>query len=241
LLGEGVVIAGLYAQYWTARTTRRGELIPGFADLVGTSELDPEWGRELVELVVAAGAAHAESLATTERAPESPMKRAAVVLREVKAALAFAFDGSRFTKARAALAKVSRLHPQPKSQDDMALALEGFAGLGKDHRAHLGEISGFDVKLLDEAATLAVRLRERSGENRLAERSRASREALALRNRLLNGLYERMSHIRRAARYLFREHPHIVRQFTSEPNRTRQRKYYEARRGVPSQDTRPSS
>lgn len=228
LLGEAVVVAGLYGRYWAARKTRRGAVLPGFADLAETSELAPETGREILELVVSAGAAHAEYLAASERAPESPMKRAAVVLAELKAAFEFAFDGPAFATARASLVKLAKQYPRPKSQDDMALALEGFAGLGRQQRTRLQKVTGFDTTLIDEAATLALKLRERSGDNLLTKRHHESSDVQALRNRLLNGLYERLSQIRRAARYLFREHPHIVRQFTSEPNRVRQRRFREA-------------
>jgi hypothetical protein len=195
----------------------------------------------MLELVVAAGAAHAEYLAASERAPESPMKRAVVVLGEVKAAFEFAFDGPTFASARAALAKLSKQYPRPKSQDDMALALEGFAGLGRQHRARLHKLSGFDTTLLDEAATLALKLRERSGDNLLTKRHHEASDVQALRNRLLNGLHERLGRIRRAARYLFREHPHIVRQFTSEPNRVRQRRFREATKRATSRGSEPAT
>jgi hypothetical protein len=85
--------------------------------------------------------------------------------------------------ARAGFAKISKLYPRPKSQDDMALALEGFAGLGKQHRAHLAKVSGFDVKLLEEAVILAIRLRERSGEALLAQGSRDASEPKRARQR----------------------------------------------------------
>jgi len=97
----------------------------------------------------------------------------------------------------------------------MALAIEGYAALAGKYRDSLAKIQGFDVALLDEARPLAAALREQSAAALTRTNADTQRESLALRNRLLTLLTERVKRARRAASYVFRNHPDIVRKFTS--------------------------
>ena len=97
----------------------------------------------------------------------------------------------------------------------MALALEGYAELAGQHQDGLGQLAGFDVNLIEEARALAAALREQSAIALTRATPDAQRQALALRNRLLTLLADRVKRVRRAASYVFRSHPEITRKFTS--------------------------
>jgi hypothetical protein len=97
----------------------------------------------------------------------------------------------------------------------MALALEGYAELAGRHRDPLSKIAGFDVNLVEEARVLAAALRQQSAAALIRTTPDAQRQALALRNRLLMLLIDRVKRVRRAAAYVFRNNPEIVRKFTS--------------------------
>jgi hypothetical protein len=108
----------------------------------------------------------------------------------------------------------------------MALGLDSFAGLADLYRKELGKVAGFDLELIAEARSLADALRQRSALQLAQGNLNEQRATLALRNRLLTRLLERVANVRRAAQYLFRAHPDIARRFTS----THERKQRSARR-----------
>jgi hypothetical protein len=233
LVGEAVLLAMAYQFHSRPRQRRGGSAVPGFSEAASASTLDEHTGHELLELVMAIGAVNAEYNFAKESFGESPMVRAKEVKREIRAALEFTFDDGKHTLADKQLQKVSDAHRRSRGHAEMAVALEAFAALAAEHKQELKRVIDFDVAMIDEAIGLAGALRVRSAETRHAGTFSGSDDLIALRNTLLNLLGERMQRIRRAGRYLFRDHPDITRQFTSEYQRTRRRESRRKKGGEP--------
>lgn len=112
-------------------------------------------------------------------------------------------------------------HVDSFSQDAMASALEDYALLAEQHRSRMAGYGGFNEAYIDEARALAVQLFEQSagtvGPEILSERE----AALDLRNRLLGLMQKRVNHVRTMTRFVFRNHPEIIRKSTSAFERRR--------------------
>jgi hypothetical protein len=223
ILGEAVELGMLYQAYWSPNQTNDGETLPSFSEAEEKSALYEELGMEIYELHAAVAKLQADYLRTVELRQDSPMARAEAVLQELKATLEFAFDDDEETLEDEQLESVAAAYPRASSQDVMALALEAYAGLANEHRARVSGLPGFDEALISEAQSLAQALRSRSGEALLADLRSGASDVIDERNRLLTLLLERVQRVRRAARYVFRAYPQIVRNFTSSYERTRRR------------------
>jgi hypothetical protein len=191
VLGEAIDVATLFDHHWTEQPFKGSRKLPGFEGIAVTSLLTKETGSEIREL----------QLAITAAQSDYP--------------LAYLFDDGVHDDADEQLASVEKAFPNSGSQDAMALGLEGFADLADRYSADLAKIAGFDVALIAEARTLAASLRERSAELLTKANPSEQRAVLALRNRLLTLLFERVQRVRRAAQYLFRGQPDVLRKFTS--------------------------
>jgi hypothetical protein len=116
-----------------------------------------------------------------------------------------------------------------------ALALQGYAELARLNESGLTAITGFDVTLIEEARTVAAALREQSASALTRTNPDAQRRVLGLRNRLLTMLIDRVRRARRTAQYVFRDHPEVIRKFSSAYERrqraTRRRNAKEAEEG----------
>lgn len=121
---------------------------------------------------------------------------------------------------------MERAFPGSGSQDALAPGLDSFAGIADRYRKELGQVAGFEVDLIAEARSLADALRQRSAHQLTQGNVNEQRATLALRNRLLSLLFERVANVRRAAQYLFRNQTDIARRFTS----SHERKQRSARR-----------
>jgi hypothetical protein len=133
----------------------------------------------------------------------------------IRSTLEFLFDDDVQDDADTQLENLRAAFADSASQDAMALALEGYAELASKHQEKLTDIEGFDVALVDEARTLAAALRQQSAVALTHTTLDAQRQALGLRNRLLLLLIDRVKRVRRAAAYVFRNQPDIIRKFTS--------------------------
>jgi len=143
------------------------------------------------------------------------MDRARYVVSEIKAALEYLFDDGVEDDRDAQLAAVGKAHAaDPDTADALALELVDHAELASRHRDELVEQCWFDAALIDEASRLAKALGERPATSQ-AGAPVEQKKALDLRNRIATLLWQRMSQVRAAARYVFRHHPMIVREVTS--------------------------
>jgi hypothetical protein len=221
IFGEAVDVAMLFNAYWQPTTRTNGPPLPGFIGVAARSAITENTGGEIYELQAAAGKLHAEYAKAVQTPGGSPMVRAEFVLNEVRATLEFIFDDDEHTLVDDQLEKLASTHSAPTSQDTMAVALEAYVSLAEDHREELTGIQGFDVAMLDEARALAGALRTRSGQALIGDVTTGIADLLSERNRLVALLLDRVNRVRRAARYVFRDHPEVARKFTSAYQRSR--------------------
>lgn len=223
LLGEATLLGLLYQAHWEPTPPGDGPALPGFSDWQDGPVLHAHSGYELLELVTAIAKAEAD-LSRAKRGPSgSPMVRAKVVLRELKSALEFLFDDAEYSAEDERLHTLWKTYGRPRSQTQMASALEEYSFFAEDHRAELARLKAFDPALIEEARALAGRLRSRNAELHIAKLSSGAAGFLAHRNQLLALLRDRVARIRRTARYVFAEHPEVLRRFSSDYQRARRR------------------
>ena len=89
--------------------------------------------------------------------------------------------------------------------------------IGEEIKDRLSLLKDFDLSLIDEARDLARTISE-SGPSRPGQ---DTSEDIELRNRICTLISIRIKKIRKAAKYVFRKHPEIIRQFTSDYQRKR--------------------
>jgi len=217
LLGEAVEAARVWESHGTVVRDESGRMkLPGFELAVqGGGNLKRELGAEVLELQEALSVADTAYMLSIAPDQKAPMERATFVLSEMSATLEFLFDDGKDDENDARLAVLQEAHRDSLSQDAVALALEAFAALAEQHRDRMSGLGGFDVALIDEAGTLAKKLREHSAGKLVGEPTNAQRAALDLRNRIATLLVGRMAQMRTAARFVFRGHPEVVRKMTS--------------------------
>ncbi len=220
LLGEAIDVASMMAHYWQPKDDK-GRRIPGFAGVSSNQTVTPELATEIRELQLAITAAHSDYLVLVQTAADTPLDRADFVLSEIRSTLEFLFDDGNHDQADEQLENLRVAFADSGSQDAMALALEGYAELAGRYRAGLAKLDGFDLALIEEARELAAALRQQSATSLTRTTPDAQRQALSLRNRLLMLLIERVRRVRRAAAYVFRNHPDVLRKFTSAYERRR--------------------
>jgi len=214
VLGEAVDLASLAEHHWSPRRDPKGNQLPGFSTIASHALINEATAQEMRELQIAVAAAHSDYLVAIQASNDAPLDRADFVLSEIRSVLEFAFDDGVHDEADDQLERLAVAFSDSAAQDATALALEGYAALGERHQVLIEEL-GFETALFAEARTLAAALRERSARLLTEGRSGAPRDALGLRNRLLTLLLDRVRSVRRAARYVFRQHPDVARKFTS--------------------------
>jgi hypothetical protein len=215
VLGESVDVASMLDHYWDPKTDAKGNKIPGFSGVVSTQMVTADLGNEIRELELAVAAAHSGYLVLVQGSAAAPLDRAEFVLAELRSTLEFLFDDGKQDDADVQLENLRTAFAGAASQDAIALALEGYAELASRNKDALAKIDGFDVGLIDEARAVANSLRQQSATALTHASIDEQREALALRNRLLTLLMDRVKRVRRAAAYVFRNFPDIARRFTS--------------------------
>jgi len=214
VLGEADEIATMLTDYWETKKDEKGNQIPGFSGLSTTNGITLEVADEIRDIKFAVATTHSVYLALIQSSAAASLDRAELVLSEIRLTLEFLFDA----KQQEPNAELENLHGAfagAASQAAIALALEGYAGFASRNRGMLYEIEGFNVALIDEARTLADALREQSAIALRRTSADEQRQVLALRNRLLTLMLDRVTHVCRAARYLFRNHHDLARKFTS--------------------------
>lgn len=216
LFGEAVDVAKFYDKYFTAAEGR-----PGLVSVVDASRnLTKKTGDDLLSLREAAQQANTEYLLAVAPGAAAPMERAAFVLNEMTATLEWLFDDGVEDERDAQLASIKKAHADtPESHDAWAAELTDHAALAQQYRKEMDGLGGFDVALIDEAKSLAAALRDRPAIP--AGTSEKAAIARALRSRLATLLSNRLQVVRAAARFVFRQHPAIVREATSAYERRR--------------------
>lgn len=234
LAGEALELSCWLAERWEA--VGGAAPLPGMVAAVATGAIPGTAVEDLRELALAVAQAQARVQAWPEPVLVAPVDRGKRLLAELRQSLEFLFLGGLDGDRAAELARLTESHTDTSSHDALALSLEGFAQYAEQHRARLARLPGFAPAVINEARAVAGRLREQSA-LRLASAATARRQgAVADRNRLVALLGERVLAARRAARFVFREHPSLVKTVGSTYDRKRQeqsRARRASRRGAP--------
>ncbi len=221
-LAEATDVATFHQMFWESSTRNRVSL-PGLksAMIKGVpSLLGPSTGEEILSLQRAAHELRTRHQVAAGLSVPGPAERGRRILAEIQAVLAYRFDDGVLEPADAHLAKIDADHANdPDSHDALALALEDYARFGKLHRETLDGLGEFSAALLDEALVVADEVRRLPSAPALATPD--AKAALALRNRFFTLLAQRVSAVRAAARFVFRDHPDIARLATSAYGRRR--------------------
>ncbi|XXY52787.1 hypothetical protein WME91_16800 [Sorangium sp. So ce269] len=227
LFGEAVDVARFFDRYWKPEADERGSIVrPGLESAVGKAakgkknpagvvgRIHAKTGDEILSLQRATQEAHTRYLLTINPKGEDPAARGRFLLNELTAVLEWYFDDGVEDEKDAQLARVDAAHADdPQTADALASALDDYAHLAEPHRDELQGLGGFESGHIDEAHAIAAALRDRPA-SALALAGPA-RSAIDLRNRLAGMLLDRMSAVRAAARFVFRNHPEIAREATS--------------------------
>jgi len=216
LRGEAIDVAKFHDKYYASAPPGPGE--PGHPGLHTVDDdargLHHKTGEDILSLREAFEAANTRYQMASSPTMAAPMDRARWLVGEISSVLEFHFDDGVEDERDAQLDAVDAAHDDtPNSADAYAAALDDYANLGNAYRKEIDGLGGFDVKLLDEAKAVAQQLRDRPPTP--VQQREAATKALALRNRLATLLSIRMGLVRGAARFVFRNHPDIIREATS--------------------------
>lgn len=215
LLDEAAIAAAFFRKRWKATADHAG------LESAANASFTADTGRELAGLRSAIEEAEAAHRAIAAQGPGGAAEARRIV-REILATLTWHLDSSDDARGRARLDTLRAKHAKVgPSAPALAAALEDSARLAEAHRAAVTGLGGFDPRQIDAARILARTLRERSRAPR--EQPSAKRDALALRNKLVALLRVRLATTRAAARFVFRDHPEIIREITSAHERTRRK------------------
>jgi hypothetical protein len=222
LVSEAVEVAWFCEHYWNPEVDSEGAVIrAGLSSVARPGIFEEGIGKELLELQEALEAANTEYRMRTQPVPDASMDRARFVLGELQAVLRYMVDDGVDTVDDQRLVNLRTQYPSAFSQDAAASALDDYAAFAGMHRTVIAGLGGFDGALIDEARALAKKLRQLSAEKVAGIPSAEARRALELRNRVATLLHERMTKVRSAARFVFRNDRDLVRRVTSAYQRGR--------------------
>jgi hypothetical protein len=228
LLGEALDLGHAAKVYWEPGTGKDPH--PGMKAAVVNGLITDSIGTEIIGLALAI--THAQWLyrRASSNNREAPVDEGEYLLFEIKGGLQFLFDDGNDDVNDAELARLSKSHSDTSTHDGLAMSLEGFALFANEFRDQLATLPGFDISVIPRAATVARELREQSALKSQVAAESKQREYLALRNSLITLLLERMQIVRRAARFVFRQHPGEAKWFSSEYERKQRARQRAARK-----------
>jgi len=212
---EAVDLSKVVVRYWAAEMdSRTGAVVrPGLESL--GERLPATTAEDLLSQQRALQEAQTAYLLAAGQRATDPEPRARFVFRELVLALKFLFDDGVEDQKDAHLASVQASHARrPNTTYAFAMDLQSHATLAQAHEAELKGLGGFDVALIPEAFELTAALRSKPTIARVYADPRPQ-EALRLRNQLSALLARTVSNTRRAIRFVFRNHPEVIRESTS--------------------------
>ena len=220
LTGEAVDLVRFSQRFWEPTVSDVGEeILPGLKQAVGNGTFLESTPTEMLELVDVVQEAQTEYRLLVKRRDPVPVEEAQSVLGDIRATLEWAFDDGQITGEDAQLSTLAEAHDNAYSYNAIAASLFDYAELAERHLDRLEGLGGFRRETIEEARTLARRLRDPGAAQ--VDASPADGAALDLRNRLATLLYERMLRTRAAARFIFRRCPHVAREAGSTYERRR--------------------
>lgn len=229
LTSEATELAGVMQRYWEPLLDRKKHLTkrPGLVSLAKNTAghglpIHKYLAEELLQLVGLVLEANQAFLLKANPTNNDELRaRGQELVSELKSALQFLFDDGVEDERDAQLLKVSSVHDEDGDNlDKLALALDDYAALAANYGKELDGLGDFELSTIDEAKKTAQRLRERPRAG-ASDDSRDARAARVLRDQYATLLTERVQRVRSAARFVFRKHESIVREFTSAYERQR--------------------
>ncbi len=223
ILGEAIDVAEVIETHFHEYTVK-GKVVPGLASFAQAAGLTEHTAAELRELQIAANTVDSRYGNLIQADEGTTVEDAEAIIRELRFALSFVLEDGQNPTGEAQLERLRAREEEERTQDGIALVLDAYRELAREHLAALTRIPDFDPAIVDQAVSIAQGLRQRSADALTGQKAREQKELLALRNRLLTGIAYRMRETRRVIRYVFRDHPEIVQKATSDYSRDAKRR-----------------
>lgn len=227
LFYEAGLAADFMDSYWQPAQGRPG--------MVETSAFLPlAVAEEIRSLAAAANMLNARVVLANKSDPQAElMEDCRSVANKLSNCLRYVLDDGITTQGDAALDVIRQRDASLTSPAELAQLLADLAVLADQERALLTKLPSFDVALIVTASELAEKLL-------LSGRvlGRPASADLALRDRVLTLLAQRVAQVRRSARFVFRDFPEISRQATSRYER--QRRSANSAKDSASESTQPT-
>ena len=167
--------------------------------------------------------AEGEILASQGRVPtgDATVKRGIFVFRRLRMALELVVEDGVEDQKDVAVAALRRQHPgTPRTTTKLASGLSAYAGVCRTLAIELRALPGFDMALIDEAASIAGLLVSRAAAPRTAT---GTNGLAARRNAIIALVRARVKKLRLVMHYTFADHPSILKSAASAHNRDRRR------------------
>lgn len=223
LLGEAMDVAEFIETNFHEQSSK-GIVTPGLAAYVKDEGFTAETSTELRELQLAAGTIESRYQNLVQKEEGTTIEEAEALIRELRAALSFVLEDGDHPAGEEQLERLREKEAENRSQDGVALVLDNYRELAREYATELSAVPDYDVGLVDKAIAVAQGLRQRSADALSGNTARQQRELLSLRNRFLTAIAERLKESRRVIRYVFRDHPDLVKKATSRYARTSKRR-----------------
>jgi hypothetical protein len=217
---EVLQVARILEGNWKDRKVK-GKLRRGLASVAGLGTFSPSTASEIRELQLVVSEVQARYDQLLEDAANAPVVRGNEILSELRAMLSFVLEDGTHEQGAAQLSQLRQIHEMPRSMESLAMALEGFAELAETYKDELGLMEIFSASILDESLQVARDLRERSIRRKSGDLVVEQRETIALRNRLIGAMMDRVTAVRRAVRFVYRDEPDLLEQAASDYERAR--------------------
>lgn len=174
---------------------------------------------EIRSLVRACRQTHVDALFTPDAAASSAdlLKAGNELLSNLTAALELVLDDDLHEPADDAFAGAKARATADATTATFVQALQDFAGVAEVVKDKLVKLEDFDPRWIAKARTVAQQLSAAG----VPRPGKQASEQIDIRNRLLVLLNDRVNLVRRGSRYVFRNHPDIVRLATSTYQRAR--------------------
>lgn len=223
LLGEAIDVAEFIETNFHEKTSN-GLVTPGLSEYVKDEGFTAETSTELRELQLAGNTIDSRYQNLAQKEEGTTVEVAEALIRELRFALSFVLEDGEHPAGEEQLERLRDKEAENRSQDGVALVLDNYRELAREYAKELSTVPDYDAGLVDEAIAVAQGLRQRSADALSGNTARQQRELLSLRNRFLTAIADRLKESRRVIRYVFRDHPDLVKRATSSYARSSKRR-----------------
>lgn len=233
LCREAINVAKFLSDHWKDQETPKG-ILPGLIramnekpkqeDAGAAVYLHEKLGDEILSLKRAVDEAQTRYSLTCQprsSAGSTIVARARFLLGEIVPTVEWYFDDGVEDEKDEKLRRIKASHAKiGNSAAALARKLYDYGTLANQYRKALAGMSEFDAGYIDEALGLVEQLQSLPSTGEQAV-SPEQRDAIRLRNALVDLLMERVNTVRAAARFIYRGRPAVVRKVTSAHERTK--------------------